>query len=197
MYIARLLLQYQNYAIYAKNCVPSIILIICAEDFKGFTENERFKESLDEDVKGILSLYEASYYSIEGESLMEDACCFASEILKERVNSIDDVDLSMRVKHALELPLQWRIPRFEARWYMDIYERSGDMIPEVLKFAKLDFNILQALNQEELKDLSRYINMQTHLVSLSLLYSVSTYSLVLFLLLCFFFFWPRLLCFGT
>lgn len=119
-----------------------------------FTENGKFKEYLGEDVKGILSLYEASYYSTEGESLMEEACSFTSKILKELV--IKDSDLCMQVKHALELPLQWRIPRFEARWYMDIYERSTNMIPEVLNFAKLDFNILQGLNQEELKDLSRY-----------------------------------------
>lgn len=103
-----------------------------------------------------MSLYEASYYSIEGESLMEEACSFTTKILKERVNTIDDSDLCMQVKHALELPLQWRIPRFEARWYMDLYEKSDNMIPEVLKLAKLDFNIVQGINQEELKDLSRY-----------------------------------------
>lgn len=129
---------------------------VSQEDFKGFTENERFKECLDEDLKGILSLYEASYYSMEGESLMEEACSFTTKILKERVNTIDDSDLCMQVKHALELPLQWRIPRFEARWYMDLYEKSDNMIPEVLKLAKLDFNIVQGINQEELKDLSRW-----------------------------------------
>lgn len=88
---------------------------------------------------------------------MEEACSFTTKILKQHINyNDDDSDLSMQLKHALELPLQWRIPRFEARWYMDIYERSSNMIPEVLKFAKLDFNVVQALNQEELKDLSRY-----------------------------------------
>ncbi|KAK1375192.1 Monoterpene synthase [Heracleum sosnowskyi] len=129
---------------------------VSQEDFKGFTENERFKECLGEDVKGILSLYEASYYSIEGESLIEEACSFTTKILKERVNNIDDSYLSMQVKHSLELPLQWRIPRFEARWYMDLYENSDNIIPEVLKLAKLDFNIVQGLNQEELKELSRW-----------------------------------------
>lgn len=87
---------------------------------------------------------------------MEEACSFTTKILKERVNKMDDPDLCMQMKHALELPLQWRIPRFEATWYMDLYERSDNMIPEVLKLAKLDFNIVQGLNQEELKELSRY-----------------------------------------
>ena len=104
----------------------------------------------------MLSLYEASYAS-DGESLMEEAYSFASKFLKECVKSIDDSALGMQVSQALELPQQWRIPRLDARWYMDIYERSSNMIPEVLKFAKLDFNIVQGLNQEELKDVSRYI----------------------------------------
>lgn len=129
----------------------------CAEVFKCFMENGKFRESLGEDVKGILSLYEASYFSIEGESLMEEAYCFTRKILTECAKSIDDSDLAMQVTHALELPLQWRIPRFEARWYMDIYERSSAMMPAVLKFAQFDFNIVQGSNQEELKDVSRYM----------------------------------------
>nr|AUG98172.1 monoterpene synthase [Trachyspermum ammi] len=129
---------------------------VSSEIFIDFTENEKFIESLGEDVKGILSLYEASYFSIEGESLMEEAHSFTSKILKECIKSIDDSDLGMLVSHALELPQQWRVPRLDARWYMDIYERSKYMIPEVLKFAKFDFNIVQGLNQDELKDVSRW-----------------------------------------
>ncbi|KAL8107827.1 hypothetical protein AgCh_024292 [Apium graveolens] len=129
-----------------------------SEVFKCFMENGKLKECLGEDVKGILNLYEASYYSIEGESLMEEAYRFTSKILTECAKSIDDSDLAMQVTHALELPLQWRIPRFEARWYMDIYGRSSAMMPAVLKFAQFDFNIVQGLNQEELKDVSRWWN---------------------------------------
>lgn len=107
------------------------------------------------DIKGMLSLYEASYYSIEGETIMEAAWCFTSKSLRECLQNITDVDLQIQVRHALELPLQWRIPRFDARWNIDLYERSSDMIQAVLEFAKLDFNIRQGLYQEELKDLSR------------------------------------------
>ncbi|KAK1368453.1 (+)-delta-cadinene synthase [Heracleum sosnowskyi] len=126
--------------------------------FKCFLENGKFKKSLGEDVKGILSLYEASYYSIEGESLMDEAYCFTSKILTECGKSSNVSDLGMQVTHALELPLQWRIQRFEARQYMDIYERSSAMMPAILQFAQFDFNFVQALNQEELKDVSRWWN---------------------------------------
>ena len=63
----------------------------------------------------------------------------------------------MQVTNALELPLQRRIARFEARWYIDLYQRSPEMIPAVLEFAKLDFNFMQEFNQKELKVLSSYI----------------------------------------
>ena len=107
------------------------------------------------DIMGMLSLYEASYFSIEGEKLMEAALCFTSESLKECLQNIADVDLQIQVSHALELPLQWRIPKFDARWNIQLYERSSDMIPAVIEFEKLDFNISQGFYQEELKDLSR------------------------------------------
>ncbi|XP_040959132.1 (R)-limonene synthase 1, chloroplastic [Gossypium hirsutum] len=73
-------------------------------------------------------------------------------------SSGDHVDpiLTIQVKHAMELPLHWRMRRLEARWYIDVHERQADLNPIVLQLAKLDFNILQALHQEELKDLSRW-----------------------------------------
>ncbi|KAL8107949.1 hypothetical protein AgCh_024381 [Apium graveolens] len=129
---------------------------ISPEGFKRFTENRSFHKGVTADVQGLLSLYEASYFSIEGESLMEEAWSFTSNLLKECLEYISDLDLQMQVRNALELPLQWRIPRFDAKWYINLYQRSSDMIPAVLEFAKLDFNIRQASNQEELKDLSRW-----------------------------------------
>ncbi|KAK1368460.1 (+)-delta-cadinene synthase [Heracleum sosnowskyi] len=126
------------------------------EGFKRFTGNDRFRKGIRTNIKGLLSLYEASYFSIEGESLMEEAWSFTTKSLKECLENIVDLDLQMQVRQALELPLQWRIPRFDARWYIDLYQRSRNMIPAVLEFAKLDFNIMQAFNQEELKDMSRW-----------------------------------------
>ena len=87
---------------------------------------------------------------------MEEASLFTSRLLKECLENTIDSDLEMQVRHALHLPLQWSVPAFDVRWYINLYQRSGVMIPAILEFAKLDFNIRQALYQEELKDLSRY-----------------------------------------
>nr|ANO43014.1 terpene synthase 23 [Tripterygium wilfordii] len=123
---------------------------------------ENFKECVSggDDIKGVLSLYEASYYSVEGESIMEEAWDFATRHLKklddERVLDGRDLILAMQVRHALELPLHWRVTRYEARWFIDLYEKTNDMNPILLELAKLDFNILQGVYKEELKDLSRW-----------------------------------------
>ena len=62
-----------------------------------------------------------------------------------------DQNLAIEVNHALELPLQWRMPRLEARWFIDVYEKRQDMNPILLEFAKLDFNMVQATHQEDLR----------------------------------------------
>jgi hypothetical protein len=61
------------------------------------------------------------------------------------------------VSHALELPLAWRMLRLEAHWFINLYETKTDMEPVLLELAKLDFNMVQAVLQEDLKDSSRYV----------------------------------------
>ncbi|KAE8696025.1 (R)-limonene synthase 1 [Hibiscus syriacus] len=125
------------------------------EVFDSFRDKEgNFRLSLRDDIKGMVSLYEASYHCFEGESIMEAAWQFTSKHLKH-VSNVDP-NLAIQVTHALDLPLHWRIPRLEARWYIDVYERRANFNPTVLNLAKLDFNILQGLYQEELNDLSRW-----------------------------------------
>lgn len=114
-----------------------------------------FKSSIEEDTNGMLCLYEASFLSIEGENILETAKCFASDYLKEYIKSSKDEVKVDIVKHALKLPLHWRIPRLEARWYIDIYDREATINPILLEIAKLDFNIVQSIYQEDLKYASR------------------------------------------
>ncbi|XP_038900957.1 terpene synthase 10-like [Benincasa hispida] len=125
---------------------------ISEEVFNAFKdEMGNFKTCFYEDINGMLSLYEASFLSIKGETILEIAKCFAINYLKEYIKSSKD-DLKVEiVKHALELPLHWRIQRLEARWFIDIYERNRTINPILLEIAKLDFNIVQSIYQEDLK----------------------------------------------
>nr|ADR74206.1 (E)-beta-ocimene/myrcene synthase [Vitis vinifera] len=119
-------------------------------------ETGSFKACLCEDMKGLLCLYEASYLCVQGESTLEQARDFAHRHLGKGLEHNIDQNLAIEVNHALELPLHWRMPRLEARWFIDIYEKRQDMNPILLEFAKLDFNMVQATHQEDLKHMSSW-----------------------------------------
>ncbi|XP_027155596.1 terpene synthase 10-like [Coffea eugenioides] len=119
------------------------------------TEDGEFDESLSEDTMGLLSLYEASFLSLEGEATLDLAREFTTKHLNNYLGKENtDQNLRILVYHALELPLRWRAPRIEARWYIDAYERSPNVNPTLLELAKIDFNIVQAIHQQDLKHVS-------------------------------------------
>ncbi|KAI7745577.1 hypothetical protein M8C21_032547, partial [Ambrosia artemisiifolia] len=124
------------------------------QDIKDDTGN--FKGHLQKDIIGMLNLYEASYNSFEGEHILDDARDFTTKYLKESLTNVGDQHLSSLISHALDVPLQWMVPRVEARWFIEAYEKRKGMNPTLLELAKLDFNILQAIHLEDLKDTSRW-----------------------------------------
>ncbi|XP_057455787.1 tricyclene synthase EBOS, chloroplastic [Lotus japonicus] len=130
---------------------------VSADIFERFLDqNGNFKTSLVNNVKGMLSLYEASFLSYEGEQILDKANAFTSFHLKsiheEDINNI----LLEQVNHALELPLHRRIHRLEARWYTESYSRRKDANWVLLEAAKLDFNMVQSTLQKDLQEMSRW-----------------------------------------
>ncbi|KAF8016673.1 hypothetical protein BT93_H2023 [Corymbia citriodora subsp. variegata] len=115
-----------------------------------------FNELLHKDAKGLLSLYEASCHGLEGETIIDEAWNFASKHLKDL--NLDEVPTSLasHVSHALDMPLHWRPNRLEAWWFMDIYEKQQDMIPSLLRLAKIDFNLVQSVHRKEVSNLARW-----------------------------------------
>ncbi|KAI7745575.1 LOW QUALITY PROTEIN: hypothetical protein M8C21_001848, partial [Ambrosia artemisiifolia] len=124
------------------------------EDIKDDTGN--FKGHLQKDIVGMLNLYEASYHSLEDEHILDDARDFTTKYLKESLKNIGDQHLSSLISHALDIPLQWMVPRVEAKWFIEAYEKRTGMNPTLLELAKLDFNMLQAIHLEDLKETSSW-----------------------------------------
>ncbi|MED6208429.1 hypothetical protein PIB30_045002 [Stylosanthes scabra] len=130
-----------------------------ADVFIDFQDEMRnFKISSSVDIEGILALYEASFYSWEGETILDEARDFTSKILQKYSfkNKSEWNYLSLLIDHCLEIPLHWRAPRWEAQWFIHAYQTSKTMNPSLLDFAILDFNILQTIHQEDLKHGSRW-----------------------------------------
>ncbi|TYJ16815.1 hypothetical protein E1A91_A09G008500v1 [Gossypium mustelinum] len=120
--------------------------------FTSFMDKDgNIKASFTHDCKGLLNLYEASYHLVEGETMLENARELAAKLLKQCLKQNNDQYLSMLVEHALELPLHWRMLRLEARWFIDAYEKNKDKNPIILELAILDYNIVQAMHQEDLR----------------------------------------------
>nr|AGN90905.1 limonene synthase [Mentha canadensis]AGN90906.1 limonene synthase [Mentha canadensis]AGN90907.1 limonene synthase [Mentha canadensis]AGN90910.1 limonene synthase [Mentha suaveolens]AGN90912.1 limonene synthase [Mentha spicata] len=131
---------------------------VAQEVFDSFKNEEgEFKESLSDDTRGLLQLYEASFLLTEGETTLESAREFATKFLEERVNEGGgDGDLLTRIAYSLDIPLHWRIKRPNAPVWIEWYRKRPDMNPAVLELAILDLNIVQAQFQEELKESFRW-----------------------------------------
>lgn len=104
----------------------------------------------------MLSLYEASHFAKHGEEVLEEAKSFTIKSLKYSLLMVNmDSDLTKQVQQSLEIPLRWRMPRVEARNFMDIYQMDETKNMSLLEFAKLDYNLVQSLYQQELKGLAK------------------------------------------
>ncbi|KAH6836576.1 hypothetical protein C2S53_005195 [Perilla frutescens var. hirtella] len=126
--------------------------------FNKFIDEEgNFKESLINDVEGMLSLYEASNYGVNGEEVLDKALEFSSSHLESLIlPQMKTTSLSRRIKEALEMPIHLTLIRFGATKFMSLYKEDESHNHELLQFAKLDFNIVQKMHQNELQHITRW-----------------------------------------
>ncbi|KAH9803307.1 alpha-humulene/(-)-(E)-beta-caryophyllene synthase [Citrus sinensis] len=129
---------------------------ISCDVFEKFKNNEgKFKASMINDVQVMLSLYEAAHLAINGEDILDEAIVFTTTHLKSMVSHASP-NLAEQINHALKLPLRKALPRLEARYFLDVCSRGDRHDKSLLKFAKLDFNLLQAAHQKEVSDMTRW-----------------------------------------
>ncbi|KAG5601083.1 hypothetical protein H5410_032453 [Solanum commersonii] len=113
-------------------------------------------ETLTNDVKGLLSLYEASHLRVRDEEILEEALTFTTTHLKSIVSNLSNNSLNVEITEALSQPIHMTLPRMGARKYISIYENNDAHNYLLLKFAKLDFNMLQKFHQRDLSELTRW-----------------------------------------
>ncbi|RDX62600.1 Isoprene synthase, chloroplastic, partial [Mucuna pruriens] len=125
--------------------------------FTSFKDKEgKFKSEISNDVKGMLSLYEASHLTFEGESLWE-ANAFSRTHLMNLMKEGMEAKMEKQVRHVLEgLPYHQSFHRPEARWYIESYDKTEPHNLLLLELAKLEFNMVQSSHQKELKEISRW-----------------------------------------
>ncbi|KAM7468990.1 hypothetical protein LguiA_007173 [Lonicera macranthoides] len=133
---------------------------VTCDVFNKFKDEEgRFKESLIEDTRGLLSLYEAAHMRVHKEDVLDEALEFTTTHLEQVIlkNSLNKNSLlTSQVVHALDNPIRKGLTRLQARHYIPIYEQDNSHNKTLLTFAKLDFNMLQKLHQRELSHITRW-----------------------------------------
>ncbi|KAG2551935.1 tau-cadinol synthase-like isoform X1 [Panicum virgatum] len=128
-----------------------------ADEFDRFKlEDGSFIDSIANDPKGLLSLYNAAnLLTHNNEGALEEALMFARRHL-ELIQSSLKSPLADQVARALKIPLPRTLKRVEAVSYMQEYSVEQRYNPAILELAKLDFNLLQRLHQKELKTISQW-----------------------------------------
>ncbi|KAM0837349.1 hypothetical protein ACQ4PT_061725 [Festuca glaucescens] len=123
--------------------------------FKG--EDGSFNKIITNDLRGLLSLYNAAYLSVHGESELDEAISFARHHIESMRGSLK-YPLSEQVKRNLEIPYSRTLKRIDAPYYIEEYKNEQTCSPSILELAKLEFNLLQKLHQRELKEFCRWGN---------------------------------------
>ncbi|KAK8589111.1 hypothetical protein V6N12_023517 [Hibiscus sabdariffa] len=125
--------------------------------FNKFKDDEgNLSKYLTSDVKGLLELYEAAHLLVPGEDILEEALAFTTAHLElAKAAEILEYPLSALVSNALYQPIRKALPRLDATRFIAIYQGDASHDKTLLKFAELDFNLLQNSHKEELCKLYR------------------------------------------
>ncbi|KAF2951145.1 hypothetical protein DAI22_01g240300 [Oryza sativa Japonica Group] len=130
---------------------------VSPDEFNKFKcEDGSFKSDINNDPKGLLSLYHAAYLLTHNERALKEAILFATHHLELLSGSLE-FPLAEQVKRALQIPLPRTLKRVEALNFIFEYTAQEHTFnPSISELAKLDFNILQKLHQKELKHICRW-----------------------------------------
>ncbi|KAL6283086.1 hypothetical protein ACE6H2_014015 [Prunus campanulata] len=119
-------------------------------DEKGMLEKSHFS-----DVKGMLELLEASNLALDGENILDEAKASSTVALRDsNICNILDNNLARHVVHALKLSSHRRVGWFNVKWHIHAYEKDNHVKTVLLELAKLNFNMVQATLQKDLKEAS-------------------------------------------
>lgn len=119
--------------------------------FKG--ENGDFKKCLIDDVRGMLSFYEASHFGTTTEEILDEAMRFTQKHLELFVGGTNQPHISGLVQNVLYLSQQENPEVIMAREYIRFYEQETHHDEMLLKLAKFNFKFMQLHYIQELQTL--------------------------------------------
>ncbi|KAG8387544.1 hypothetical protein BUALT_Bualt02G0032200 [Buddleja alternifolia] len=140
------------------HCISSVVGYLWFETdvFNEFKDRDgKFKESMINNVQGMISLYEAAHFGVNGKEILDEALEFSSAHLQSMGDHVSD-SLATQINEALKMPIHKSLTRLDAKIFMSMYQKDESHNETLLHFAKLDFNNLQKMHQEELCEITRW-----------------------------------------
>ncbi|XP_010248179.1 PREDICTED: (3S,6E)-nerolidol synthase 1-like [Nelumbo nucifera] len=130
-------------------CVPTDV-------FDKFRDNRgRFKPELNEDTRGMLSLFEASHLGIHGEDILDEANELAYKHLSaSRLNL--SPPLARAVEDTLKHPFNKSLASFKVKSYLKNFSSSYWWHNSLQELAKVEFNLVQSLHRQEVAQVSQW-----------------------------------------
>ncbi|KAG0488646.1 hypothetical protein HPP92_007457 [Vanilla planifolia] len=127
----------------------------CPDVFSRFMNKQgHFDVALCQDLRGLLSLYEASQMGI-GEDILYKANKFSAENLQACIDHVG-VEMGKKIKQALEQPIHLSLPRNTSRQYICQLQREHEMNNLFKEVAIMDFNYVQSLHESEFSEVLRW-----------------------------------------
>ncbi|CAM0912970.1 unnamed protein product [Alopecurus aequalis] len=124
---------------------------VSSDVFQKFVHKDEFVSSVDR--ASTLSLYNAAYLRKHGEKVLDEAISLTKKRLMCELEHLEP-SYAKEVCSALDTPLFRRVGILETRNYITSYEKEATRNEAILELAKLNFNLLQHLFSEELKEVT-------------------------------------------
>jgi hypothetical protein len=124
----------------------------CADVFLKFRDEQGNISS--DDVITLTTMYDAAHMRVHGEDILDNIIDFNKKRLKSLVKSNLEPSLLEEVRVTLETTRFRRVERVEARRFISVYEKKAARDDTILEFAKVDYNIVQVVYSNELKELT-------------------------------------------
>ncbi|KAF5944317.1 hypothetical protein HYC85_018394 [Camellia sinensis] len=118
-------------------------------------KNGKFKPELNADMRGLMSLYEASQLSIEGEDILDQAADFSTRVLNGLMPHLSHHQARV-VSNTLGNPSHKSLARFMARDFLSDYTNPSEWENVLQELAKMDFNMVQFTHQKEILQVSKW-----------------------------------------
>ncbi|XP_023633199.1 alpha-barbatene synthase isoform X2 [Capsella rubella] len=134
--------------------------------FKG--KDGKFKETLIQDVKGILSLYEAVQFGTTTDHILDEASSFTLNHLEPLATGRKSCSphILKLIRNAFHIPQHRNNQALVAREYISFYEHEEDRDDTLLKLAKVNYKFLQLHYFQELKTITMWWRNLEHTANL-------------------------------